>query len=99
MKRRPARPGSSRPANPLPAADRARTAQTKAFLTKRFAAAGVHPKSRFGQNFLIDLNLHRLLVDSAEVDDRDVVLEVGAGDRRNHLVARGSGGRRGGGGD
>ena len=79
MKRGPGnrfRPQPRPAANP---ADRARTAQTKAFLTKRFEAAGVHPKTRFGQNFLIDLNLHRLLVDTAELDERDVVLEIGAG--------------------
>ena len=39
----------------------------------------MRPKTRFGQNFLIDLNLHELLVQSAQLDQRDVVLEVGAG--------------------
>jgi 16S rRNA (adenine1518-N6/adenine1519-N6)-dimethyltransferase len=35
--------------------------------------------TRYGQNFLIDLNLQRLLVDAAHVEPGDVVLEVGTG--------------------
>jgi len=35
--------------------------------------------TRLGQHFLIDLNLMRLLVDSANICDNDVVLEVGCG--------------------
>jgi len=53
--------------------------QTLSFLTRRFKEAGIRPHTRFGQNFLIDLNLLRLLLDSAELDSRDVVLEVGTG--------------------
>ena len=53
--------------------------QTISFLAKRFAEAGIQVKSRHGQNFLIDLNLLRLLADSAELTDEDVVLEVGTG--------------------
>lgn len=40
---------------------------------------GITPATRHGQNFLIDLNLHRLLIDSAELTKDDVVLEVGTG--------------------
>lgn len=40
---------------------------------------GIRPATRHGQNFLIDLNLHRLIVDTANLDERDVVLEVGTG--------------------
>ncbi|MEN0109140.1 MAG: 16S rRNA (adenine(1518)-N(6)/adenine(1519)-N(6))-dimethyltransferase RsmA [Planctomycetota bacterium] len=40
---------------------------------------GVEPASRHGQNFLIDLNLVQLIVRSAELGPRDVVLEVGTG--------------------
>ncbi len=40
---------------------------------------GIRPATRHGQNFLIDLNLHQLLVNSAELTDRDVVLEIGTG--------------------
>lgn len=53
--------------------------QTQSFLMQRFAAAGIRPQSRHGQNFLIDLNLLELLFDTAAVDRNDVVLEVGAG--------------------
>ena len=53
--------------------------QTKSFLISRFREMGIRPATRHGQNFLIDLNLHRLIVDTAELDERDVVLEVGTG--------------------
>jgi 16S rRNA (adenine1518-N6/adenine1519-N6)-dimethyltransferase len=53
--------------------------QTKTFLLERFREMGIRPATRHGQNFLIDLNLHRLIVDSAELTKNDVVLEVGAG--------------------
>jgi 16S rRNA (adenine1518-N6/adenine1519-N6)-dimethyltransferase len=44
-----------------------------------FAAHGIRPKSKLGQNFLIDLNLLDLVVRAAEVDSRDLVLEIGTG--------------------
>ncbi len=53
--------------------------QTVSFLRRRFAEVGIEPHARHGQNFLIDLNLARLIVERAELDDRDVVLEVGTG--------------------
>ena len=53
--------------------------QTASFLIRRFKEAGLHPDTRRGQNFLIDLNLVRLLADSAELKSDDVVLEVGTG--------------------
>lgn len=53
--------------------------QTLSYLQRRFAEVGIHPKSRHGQNFLIDLNLLRLLLDAADLGPNDVVLEVGAG--------------------
>ena len=53
--------------------------QTQSFLLKRFREAGIQPNTKSGQNFLIDLNLVRLLLDSARLDRRDVVLEVGTG--------------------
>jgi 16S rRNA (adenine1518-N6/adenine1519-N6)-dimethyltransferase len=40
---------------------------------------GLRAKRDFGQNFLIDLNLLDLLVRSAHITKKDVVLEVGAG--------------------
>jgi len=53
--------------------------QTKTFLIERFREMGIRPATRHGQNFLIDLNLHRLIVDSVELTDQDVVLEIGTG--------------------
>lgn len=44
-----------------------------------FRQVGIKPNSRLGQNFLIDLNLLDVLLESAGVTDRDVVLEVGTG--------------------
>ena len=53
--------------------------QTATFLSKRLAAAGLRPVSRFGQNFLIDLNLVDLIAKSAEIRKTDIVLEIGTG--------------------
>ncbi len=53
--------------------------QTLSYLQRRFAEAGVQPKTRHGQNFLIDLNLLRVLIETARIEARDVVLEVGSG--------------------
>jgi 16S rRNA (adenine1518-N6/adenine1519-N6)-dimethyltransferase len=53
--------------------------QTISFLKQRLAEVGIHLKSRHGQNFLTDLNLLRLLADTADLLPRDVVLEVGTG--------------------
>jgi 16S rRNA (adenine1518-N6/adenine1519-N6)-dimethyltransferase len=55
------------------------TKQTISYLMRRFADAGIRPGSRHGQNFLIDLNLQRLIVDRAQIGSADVVLEVGTG--------------------
>jgi 16S rRNA (adenine1518-N6/adenine1519-N6)-dimethyltransferase len=53
--------------------------QTKTFLMERFREMGIEPATRHGQNFLIDLNLHNVIVDAADLSARDVVLEVGTG--------------------
>ncbi|MBC8378302.1 MAG: ribosomal RNA small subunit methyltransferase A [Planctomycetes bacterium] len=53
--------------------------QTKQDIEKLLAGAGTTPNRRLGQNFLIDLNLMRFLVDTANISDQDVVLEVGTG--------------------
>ena len=55
------------------------TRQTKTFLINRFREMGISPATRHGQNFLIDLNLHRVIIDAAELTKQDVVLEVGTG--------------------
>jgi 16S rRNA (adenine1518-N6/adenine1519-N6)-dimethyltransferase len=46
---------------------------------ERFARAGISPRTRLGQNFLVDLNLVRVLVEAADLGPGDVVLEVGTG--------------------
>jgi 16S rRNA (adenine1518-N6/adenine1519-N6)-dimethyltransferase len=53
--------------------------QTKTYLIERFREIGITPATRHGQNFLVDLNLHRVIVDAAELTDQDVVLEIGTG--------------------
>ena len=53
--------------------------QTKRQIQQLLASAGVRPNKRLGQHFLIDLNLMRLLVDSANIKNNDIVLEVGCG--------------------
>ena len=53
--------------------------QSKHEISQLLESAGVRPNKRLGQNFLIDLNLMRLLIDTAEIQKDDVVLEVGGG--------------------
>ncbi len=53
--------------------------QTLSYLKSLFARKGIAPRYRYGQNFLIDLNIHDLIVKAAEVGPGDVVLEVGPG--------------------
>jgi len=43
------------------------------------AEAGLRPQKRYGQHFLIDGNLMRMLVDAADLGPADTVLEVGPG--------------------
>src|SRR3954462_1270951 len=53
--------------------------QTQSFLIERMKEAGIRPLGQHGQNFLIDLNLLDLLVRTANLGPKDVVLEVGTG--------------------
>ena len=53
--------------------------QTQRYLQELFAKRGIATRSRLGQNFLIDLNLQKLIVDTARLTPNDVVLEVGTG--------------------
>lgn len=53
--------------------------QTKREIEGLLHAAGLHPRKRFGQHFLVDGNLMRKLVASAELHQSDVVVEVGPG--------------------
>jgi len=40
---------------------------------------GLRPEKRFGQNFLIDTNILNKMVDSAEIGEDDLIIEVGPG--------------------
>ena len=53
--------------------------QTQSYLRSLFAQRGIAPQRRLGQNFLIDLNLHEVIVKAAEIGPGDVILEVGPG--------------------
>jgi 16S rRNA (adenine1518-N6/adenine1519-N6)-dimethyltransferase len=53
--------------------------QTLSFLAKTLERAGLQPKTKYGQNFLIDLNLLDILVKGGEIQKSDVILEVGTG--------------------
>jgi 16S rRNA (adenine1518-N6/adenine1519-N6)-dimethyltransferase len=53
--------------------------QTVSYLQRRFEEVGLEPDKRRGQNFLIDLNLVRLLAETADLGPNDIVLEVGTG--------------------
>jgi 16S rRNA (adenine1518-N6/adenine1519-N6)-dimethyltransferase len=53
--------------------------QTKREIEALLDQAGLRPRKRFGQHFLIDGNLMRRLVESAEIEASDVILEVGPG--------------------
>ncbi|MGL6094807.1 MAG: 16S rRNA (adenine(1518)-N(6)/adenine(1519)-N(6))-dimethyltransferase RsmA, partial [Fimbriiglobus sp.] len=53
--------------------------QTLSYLRSLLEAFGLDPKSKLGQNYLIDLNLIDLIVRAGEVGPADAVLEVGTG--------------------
>ncbi len=52
---------------------------TKQQIRELLEIANLHPRHKWGQNFLIDLNLMRLLVNAAGLKGNEVVLEVGCG--------------------
>jgi 16S rRNA (adenine1518-N6/adenine1519-N6)-dimethyltransferase len=53
--------------------------QTRSRLMELFDEHGFHPNTRLGQNFLIDLNIIDFIVDQANLQPHDLVLEIGAG--------------------
>ena len=66
-------------------------AQTKHEIRAILAQAGSEPRQRFGQNFMIDQNLVRLVADAGNVAPGDLVIEVGpgTGTLTEELLARG----------
>lgn len=71
---------SETPQAPVPAPASAPVLrQTLSYLHRLFENHGLEPKSKLGQNFLIDLNLLDLIARAAELDRSDAVLEVGTG--------------------
>jgi 16S rRNA (adenine1518-N6/adenine1519-N6)-dimethyltransferase len=54
-------------------------AQSKGDIQALLAEAGSGPRHRFGQNFMIDQNLVRLVAEAGEIAPGDVVIEVGPG--------------------
>ncbi|MGB0715210.1 MAG: 16S rRNA (adenine(1518)-N(6)/adenine(1519)-N(6))-dimethyltransferase RsmA [Phycisphaerae bacterium] len=53
--------------------------QTKSDIQQLLEAAGLRPRKRFGQHFLIDGNLMRRLAELADIRETDVIIEVGSG--------------------
>jgi 16S rRNA (adenine1518-N6/adenine1519-N6)-dimethyltransferase len=53
--------------------------QTQSEIRALLASAGLAPRHRYGQNFLVDLNLMRKVVAAAELRPADTVLEIGCG--------------------
>jgi 16S rRNA (adenine1518-N6/adenine1519-N6)-dimethyltransferase len=67
------------PGEPIPTEMPPTTRQTLSYLRHLFQERGIQPKTKLGQNFLIDLNLLDLVLRSAELSADDLVLEVGSG--------------------
>lgn len=53
--------------------------QTQKTIRRLLDEAGLAPRKRFGQHFLVDRNLMGRLVQAAEIEPSDVLLEIGAG--------------------
>jgi 16S rRNA (adenine1518-N6/adenine1519-N6)-dimethyltransferase len=54
-------------------------AQTKHKIQALLSSAGSEPRHRFGQNFMIDQNLVRIVAEAGELGTDDTVIEVGPG--------------------
>lgn len=67
-------------------------AQTKSQIQSLLAAANTEPRHRFGQNFMVDANIVRLIADAGELSADDLVIEVGpgTGTLTEELLSRGS---------
>lgn len=66
-------------------------AQSKQQIRAHLVSAGLQPRHRFGQNFMIDQNLVRLMADTARITSQDLIIEVGpgTGTLTEELLARG----------
>ena len=66
--------------------------QTQSEIKELLAARGISPKHRFGQNFLVDHNLLRRLVDASGIGEGSLVLEIGpgTGTMSEEILARGA---------
>src|SRR3954468_23546147 len=53
--------------------------QTKQEIQSLLAAAGLSPRHRFGQNFMIDQNLLRIVADAGKPESGGLIIEVGPG--------------------
>jgi 16S rRNA (adenine1518-N6/adenine1519-N6)-dimethyltransferase len=56
-----------------------RTLASPATVTALLDSAGIRPSRSMGQNFLVDANILRIIIDSAHISHLDTVIEVGAG--------------------
>ena len=67
-------------------------AQTKTQIQAILAEAQTQPRHRFGQNFMIDGNLVRIIADAGEISADDLIIEVGpgTGTLTEELLARGA---------
>jgi 16S rRNA (adenine1518-N6/adenine1519-N6)-dimethyltransferase len=54
-------------------------AQTKHQIQSLLSEAGSQPRHRFGQNFMIDGNLVRIVAEAGQIEAGDLVIEVGPG--------------------
>ncbi len=53
--------------------------QTLSYIRHLLQSRGIQPKNKLGQNFLVDLNLLDLIIQTADLSKDDAVLEVGTG--------------------
>ena len=66
--------------------------QTQSDIRAILAARGLSPKHRFGQNFLVDHNLLKRLVDASGIGEHSLVVEIGpgTGTMSEEILARGA---------
>jgi 16S rRNA (adenine1518-N6/adenine1519-N6)-dimethyltransferase len=67
-------------------------AQTKHDIQSLLTTAGARPNRRFGQNFMIDANLVRIVAEAGMISPGDLVIEIGpgTGTLTEELLARGA---------